>query len=71
MPDYALRIFAMFSMFIKLAIFINIATLKRPLCHLVSFVTKTSTKFRHFHQIGHNRKNRHFERGSFAISFEF
>ena len=60
-----------------IAIFANIATFQRPLCHLIWIfvdslaILAINRHFCLFRQIRHFRRNRHFPKGPFAISFEF
>ena len=71
------RLSAISAIFVKYAIFAEIATFQRaPLPSHLNFclrlaVLAINCHFCHFRQIRHFRRNRHFAKGPFAISFEF
>ena len=58
---------AIFVIYANLSIFIKIATLKGPLCHLIwifANILANVRQIRYFHQIHHFCQNRHFQRES-------
>ena len=56
-----------FVIYLDLAVFVKIATLKGPLCHLIwifANILANVRQIRYFHQIHHFCQNRHFQRES-------